>query len=332
MTEEDIDRLFNRNKSKSRVDTNPSVLPARLDALHARINRANRTETQALKTEMRVIEERVARPVKDFANSVKFLKLEDSTDKLLNGLPMWEDELDEQRIDELFGDSAVDLTAEFKKDYIVGKVVGEGAYASVRVATFRPLSKKVAIKVYEKAKLREPQRKKSVRREIRILQMLDHPNIVKILDVVETNNHLNIIMEYLDGISLNAYLQDQQGHRASERHAKTIIRGLANGLEYLHSRQISHRDIKLENIILSESLAPKLIDFGFSTCIEKSRKVKIFCGTPSYMAPEIVQKKEYRGEPADVWALGVLTFVTLTGIFPFRGATDQELYRKINNA
>ena len=125
--------------------------------------------------------------------------------------------------------------------------------------------------------------------------MLDHPNIVKILDVVETNNHLNIIMEYLDGISLNAYLQEQQGHRASEKNAKTIIRALANGLEYLHSRQISHRDIKLENIILSESLAPKLIDFGFSTCIEKNRKVKIFCGTPSYMAPEIVQKKEYRG-------------------------------------
>jgi MAP/microtubule affinity-regulating kinase len=88
----------------------------------------------------------------------------------------------------------------------------------------------------------------------------------------------------------------------------------------------------LENIILSEDLAPKMIDFGFSTCIEKQRKVKIFCGTPSYMAPEIVQKKEYRGEPADIWALGVLTFVTLTGVFPFKGATDQELYKKINSA
>ena len=74
MTEEDIDRLFNRSKSKSRVETNPSVIPARLDTLHSRINRANRTETQPLKTEMRVIEERMARPVKDFANSVKFLK------------------------------------------------------------------------------------------------------------------------------------------------------------------------------------------------------------------------------------------------------------------
>lgn len=113
---------------------------------------------------------------------------------------------------------------------MVGKVVGEGAYASVRVAMFKPLNKKVAIKVYEKAKLREPQRKKSVRREIRILQMLDHPNIVKILDVVETNNHLNIIMEYLDGISLNTFLQSQQIHKANEKSARAIIKGLAGAL------------------------------------------------------------------------------------------------------
>lgn len=88
----------------------------------------------------------------------------------------------------------------------------------------------MAIKVYEKIKLREPQRKKSVRREIRILQMLSHPNIVKILDVVETNNHLNIIMEYLDGISLNHYLKNQPNHRAPENHCKTIIRSLAEAL------------------------------------------------------------------------------------------------------
>lgn len=121
--------------------------------------------------------------------------------------------------------------------------------------------------------------------------MLDHPNVVKIFNVVQTNNHLNIIMEYLDGISLNTYLKSQPNHRASQKNTKAIIRSLAEALEYLHERQISHRDIKLENIILSEDLSPKLIDFGFSTCIEKNKKVKIFCGTPSYMAPEIVQKK-----------------------------------------
>ena len=156
--------------------------------------------------------------------------------------------------------------------------------------------------------------------------------MVKILDVVETNNHLNIIMEYLEGISLSSYLKTYPNNRAPEKQCRPIVKALAEALDYLHQRQVSHRDIKLENIILSEDLAPKLIDFGFSTCIEKNKRVKIFCGTPSYMAPEIVQKREYRGEPADIWALGVLTFVALTGIFPFKGATDQELYRKINAA
>ena len=161
-----------------------------------------------------MVDEWLHRPPKDFANSVKFLKLDDESDKLLNGLPTFEDELQEEMINSMFRES-VDLTAEFKKDYTVGKVVGEGAYASVRVAMFKPLNKPVAIKVYEKTKLQEPQRKKSVRREIRILQMLDHPNVVKILDVVETNNHLNIIMEYLDGISLSTYIQAQTNHRIS---------------------------------------------------------------------------------------------------------------------
>lgn len=100
----------------------------------------------------------------------------------------------------------------------------------------------------------------------------------------------------------------------------------------MHEMNISHRDIKLENIILDEDLNPKLIDFGFSTCIDPMQKVKIFCGTPSYMAPEVVQRKEYKGETADIWALGVLLFVSLTGFFPFKGQTDEELFKKICSA
>lgn len=76
----------------------------------------------------------------------------------------------------------------------------------------------------------------------------------------------------------------------------------------------------------------KIIDFGFSTCIPNEKRVKIFCGTPSYMAPEIVNKTEYCGPPADVWALGVLLFTMLCGCFPYRGSTDQELYTKISNS
>lgn len=111
------------------------------------------------------------------------------------------------------------------------------------------------------------------------------------------------------------------------------------GIDYCHRRCITHRDIKLENLLLIPPMPGqtgghrlKIIDFGFSTCIPNDRKIKIFCGTPSYMAPEIVSKKEYAGPPADIWALGVLLYATLNGCFPYRGQTDKELYKKINSA
>jgi serine/threonine protein kinase len=102
------------------------------------------------------------------------------------------------------------------------------------------------------------------------------------------------------------------------------------GIHYLHQRNVTHRDIKLENILLDETRTRvKLIDFGFSTCIPHEKKVKIFCGTPSYMAPEIVSKIEYAGPPADIWALGVLLYALLCGRFPFKGSNDKELYTNI---
>ncbi len=137
-------------------------------------------------------------------------------------------------------------------------------------------------------------------------------------------------MEYLSGLSLGTYLKAQPNGKIPEKTCKKIFKQLTKSLAYMHDLHIAHRDIKLENIILDEDLNPKLIDFGFSTCIQPSDKVKIFCGTPSYMAPEVVERREYRGETADIWALGVLLFVSLTGIFPFKGATDEELFKKIS--
>ena len=102
---------------------------------------------------------------------------------------------------------------------------------------------------------------------------------------------------------------------------------MVEGISYCHSRNVAHRDVKLENILLNDNKNEvKLIDFGFSTCIPSDKKLKLFCGTPSYMAPEIVSKQEYCGPPADIWALGILFFALLCGKFPFRGESDKELY------
>jgi serine/threonine protein kinase len=99
------------------------------------------------------------------------------------------------------------------------------------------------------------------------------------------------------------------------------------GLDYLHGKNVAHRDLKLENILVENDMTVKIIDFGFSVCSDK--KLRIFCGTPSYMAPEIILRKDYFGPPTDMWSFGVLMFAMLAGRFPFKGQTERDLYRKI---
>lgn len=126
-------------------------------------------------------------------------------------------------------------------------------------------------------------------------------------------------MELVDGCSLYELLKKQDKRKIGEDKAKKIIKQVLKALYYCHSRNVTHRDIKLENVIITEDGLVKIIDFGFSTCIPIEKKVRMFCGTPSYMAPEIVKKVEYRGPPVDIWATGVLFYVLLSGKFPFRG-------------
>jgi MAP/microtubule affinity-regulating kinase len=127
-------------------------------------------------------------------------------------------------------------------------------------------------------------------------------------------------MEHVSGGSLHGYLKSKPSRQMAEPEAKYLFKQVLQAINYCHSRCITHRDIKLENILLNEEKNHvKLIDFGFSTCIPVEKKVKLFCGTPSYMAPEIVSKREYLGPPADVWALGILFYALLCGKFPFKG-------------
>ncbi len=214
--------------------------------------------------------------------------------------------------------------------YIIGRLIGQGAYATVRLAYHKKLGKKSALKVYDKKKLVEPQRQKSVYREIRLLEKMSHPNIVRLYDAFDTENHVILAMEYVRGHSLHSYLKAQPSRMLEEWEAKRLFKQVVCGIEYCHSKSIAHRDIKLENLLLDEHNNVKIIDFGFSTCIPNTRKIKIFCGTPSYMSPEIVLRKEYAGPPADVWALGVLLYAMLCGTFPFKGRNDKELYRRIS--
>jgi MAP/microtubule affinity-regulating kinase len=216
------------------------------------------------------------------------------------------------------------------KNYDIGSQLGSGAYATVKSSVNKTTGQTVAIKIYEKYKLASSQRKNCVNREVRVLKNIRHPHIAKFYDVIETPREVYIIMELVKGHSLLHYIKQKSEKRLAEYEAIRIFKQVLSAIEYCHNMNVVHRDIKMENILLDDRLDAKLIDFGFSTWVIPSQKLKIFCGTPSYMAPEIVNKKEYYGPPADMWSLGILLYAMLCGHFPFRARTEFELYHNIS--
>lgn len=220
-----------------------------------------------------------------------------------------------------FGSNKID-------DYIFSKQIGKGAYAIVKEAIHKATGEKVAIKVYNKLTLLNPHRKKNVTREIQILQKLSHKNIVKLHESIDSVKELYLVMERIEGASL--YSRLKTARRFSETEARNIFRQIVQGIQYCHSKNVSHRDIKLENVLVTSGDEVRIIDFGFSTCYSPETKLYSFCGTPSYMAPEIISKKEYYGPGVDVWALGVLLHTMVTGRYPFKGDNEHELFAKIS--
>jgi len=215
-------------------------------------------------------------------------------------------------------------------DYVIGAQIGQGAYAVVKHGTHKMTGRKVAIKIYEKYKLIEPQRKISVKREIQILKRLNHPNILKLHETIDTTRQLFLITELIKGKSLYNYVHSKPLRRLEENEAIVLFKQILEAVDHCHKNYVSHRDIKAENILVTQEGNAKLIDFGFSISAAITQKLKVFCGTPSYMSPEIVNRKEYLGPNADMWATGVLYYFMLAGNVPFRGPTERELFRVIS--
>ena len=188
---------------------------------------------------------------------------------------------------------------------------------------------KCAIKIYSKKSLEDPSLKKNVTREIKILKKIDHPNIVKFYEEISGRLNLYIVMEYVKGIALNNHLQIKGLKRLDEIEACEVFTQLISALDYCHNKGITHRDIKLENIQLDLHFNVKLIDFGFATCFSNNKKSLVYCGSPSYMAPEIINKEEFAGPPVDIWAAGIVLYLLVTGNFPFKSLKENRLFEKI---
>ena len=164
------------------------------------------------------------------------------------------------------------------------------------------------------------------------MKRLAHPSVIYLHDLIDSPKQIFMVTDYVKGISLREYVRQLPNRQVRALTARRIFMQTVEALFYLHTQaSVVHRDVKLDNILLEEGTRMvKLIDFGFSVVTQHSRQMlKVFCGTPSYMAPEITRKRDYEGQPVDIWALGVLLFVMLAGQFPFRGTSEQDLYQRI---
>ncbi len=174
-------------------------------------------------------------------------------------------------------------------------------------------------------------------REVKIMKMVEHPNIVKLYEVIEERNFMYLIMEYASGGEVFDYLVAHG--RMKEKEARVKFRQIVSAIQYCHAKKIIHRDLKVnkhsfilltlsylksfqaENLLLDHEMNIKIADFGFSNEFAIGTKLDTFCGSPPYAAPELFQGKKYDGPEVDVWSLGVILYTLVSGSLPFDGST-----------
>ncbi|XP_066466548.1 serine/threonine-protein kinase MARK2 isoform X5 [Tiliqua scincoides] len=211
-------------------------------------------------------------------------------------------------------------------NYRLLKTIGKGNFAKVKLARHVLTGKEVAVKIIDKTQLNSSSLQKLFR-EVRIMKVLNHPNVVKLFEVIETEKTLYLVMEYASGGEVFDYLVAHG--RMKEKEARAKFRQIVSAVQYCHQKFIVHRDLKAENLLLDADMNIKIADFGFSNEFTFGNKLDTFCGSPPYAAPELFQGKKYDGPEVDVWSLGVILYTLVSGSLPFDGQNLKELRERV---
>ena len=218
------------------------------------------------------------------------------------------------------------------QSYELGRLLGQGTFAKVYHARGIKTNQSVAIKVIDKEKVLKVGLIEQIKREISVMRLVRHPNIIQLYEVMATKTKIYFVMEYAKGGEL--FNKVSKG-KLKEDVARKYFQQLIDAVDFCHTRGVYHRDIKPENLLLDENEDLKVSDFGLSALAESKRQDGLLhttCGTPAYVAPEVINRKGYDGAKADIWSCGVVLYVLLAGYLPFHDSNLMEMYRKIGKA
>ncbi|GFP81470.1 cbl-interacting serine/threonine-protein kinase 5 [Phtheirospermum japonicum] len=218
--------------------------------------------------------------------------------------------------------------------YEIGRVLGKGNFAKVYHGRNLGTSECVAIKVIKKDEsIKHQKMMEQIKREIAIMRRVRHPHIVELKEVMATRSRIFLVMEYVGGGAL--FSKVARGGRLKEGAARRYFQQLVSAVDFCHSRGVYHRDLKPENLLLDENGDLKISDFGLSALYENRSSDGLLhtqCGTPAYIAPEVLRTKGYDGARADIWSCGVVLYVLLAGYLPFQGDNLIAMCKKIFRA
>ncbi|CAN4098433.1 unnamed protein product [Withania somnifera] len=213
--------------------------------------------------------------------------------------------------------------------YEMGRLLGQGTFAKVYYGRDIKTSESVAIKVINKDHVKREGMIEQITREISVMRLVRHPNIVELKEVMATKQKIFVVMEYVKGGELFAKVANG---KLKEDVARKYFQQLISAVDFCHSRGVFHRDLKPENLLLDENENLKVSDFGLSALSEQLRSDGLLhtqCGTPAYVAPEVLRKKGYDGAKSDIWSCGVILYVLLAGFLPFKHENLMKMYRKV---